>query len=251
MFNPDDNYSISIRRSSIKHSRHSQIDHSHIATSHIATSPYLNKDDAVPEIVYSEIEPALNEKQTNNNHIERSPRLNVPSSPRMHSKTLAPSSPRSGPFGGLGISDPSSDVHEEEKNTLTIPGSPRATSANTKIGSPSFPRSPDITAADAIKPSRSFHSSVLNSAFSFRSSAVAPIAEESPSDDIKDVECQSFSMTPEEIAHEQNRFIAFEPKPWFNPFYLAIAACAVLSISILFMIIFDLTMLGLGDDVFG
>jgi hypothetical protein len=248
MFNPDDNYSISIRRSSIKHSRHSQLDHSHIAP-----SPYMNKDDAVPAIVYSEITSADDNKQTN-----LSPRLNVPTSPNLRQQV--PKSPKSSPFGGLGISDPSSDdkytvVHEENKNTLAIPtttshpGSPRATSANTKIGSPSFPKSPEISHAEVVKPSRSFHSSVVTSAFSFRSSAVAPIEEESESG--KDVEIQSLPITPEELAHEQNRFIAFHAKSWFNPFYLAIVSCTALSVSIVFMIIYDLTMLGLGNDVFG
>lgn len=59
------------------------------------------------------------------------------------------------------------------------------------------------------------------------------------------------AMTREEMEHEQNRFIAFKRTSWFNPFYLAIVACTALSLSIVFMIIYDLTMLGLGTNVFG
>lgn len=231
MFNPDDNYSISIRRSSIRPSKHSQME---VAAS--AYSPVLDKG-GLPTIIYSS---DFASSVPGNVNDEGNNRLSV---------------------NGLGISHPPSDASTKLAFPSSLPASPNLSKTeknNSRTSAPSTPyldklsvpmnqsspRSPEITAASPqspIRPINSHHSSMLASVFSFKSSAIAP---NNNNDEDKKQELQEESA-------KLDRFIAFEPKPWFNPFYLAIVACGALSISILFMIIYDLTMLGLGTDVFG
>ncbi|GAN11168.1 conserved hypothetical protein [Mucor ambiguus] len=233
MFNPDDNYSISIRRSSIRPSKHSQME---VAASS-AYSPVMDKG-GLPTIVYSS---------------------------DIASAAPSESMYRRSPSNGLGISHPPSDAStklafpasapaspnlakpENNNSRTSAPSTPRMDKLTVPMN-PSSPRSPEITAAGApitpqspIRPVHSHHSSMLASVFSFRSSAIAP------NDDLDEDKKQEV----QEEHVELDRFIAFESKKWLNPFYLAIIACAALSISILFMIIYDLTLLGLGTDVFG
>lgn len=231
MFNPDDNYSISIRRSSIRPSKHSQME---VAAS--AYSPVLDKG-GLPTIIYS-------------SDFASSVPGNVGDGDNNKPST-----------NGLGISHPPSDASTKLAFPSSLPASPNLSKAeknNSRTSAPSTPyldklsvpmnpsspRSPEITVASPqspIRPINSHHSSMLASVFSFKSPAVAP---NNNNDEDKKQESQEESA-------KLDRFIAFEPKSWFNPFYLAIVACSALSISILFMIIYDLTMLGLGTDVFG
>ncbi|OBZ82474.1 hypothetical protein A0J61_09477 [Choanephora cucurbitarum] len=223
MFNPDDNCSISIRRSSIHHSRFSQMEQSVIAY-----SPAIDK---VPAIVY-------------NSNVDQSPVIpKQPSSPLPHYH---------GPPNGLGISDPSL-VHESHlmvpSATLSAPGSPDV--SNSKNQPPPFmsPKSPEITQAppSPVRGSISHHSSMLASVFSFKSpSMVAPLEQEKQ----EETKSDEYEMTPEERQHELQRFVAFKPKRWLNPFYLAIVSCAILSLSLLFMIIYSLALLGMGVNIY-
>ncbi|KAI8328070.1 hypothetical protein BD560DRAFT_417469 [Blakeslea trispora] len=221
MFNPDDNCSISIRRSSIHHSRHSQIEQSVIAY-----SPAMEK---VPAIVY------------NNNHADQSPVMaKQPSSPLPHYH---------GPPNGLGISDPSHESHLMVPSTYSAPGSPDVSSGNAKRERlPHMsPKSPEITQAppSPARGSISHPSSMLASVFSFKSpSIVAPIEQEKP------FKSFPYEMTPEEREHELHRFIAFTPRRWLNPFYLAILSCAILSLSLCFMVIYSIVMLGMGSNIY-
>ncbi|KAI8054203.1 uncharacterized protein B0P05DRAFT_561361, partial [Gilbertella persicaria] len=105
MFNPDDNYSISIRRSSIHPSRHSQVEQSIIAY-----SPAMEK---VPAIVYSDIYDSN------------------PSSPIMPKAPSSPLSPHRSP-NGLGISGPTNDSHLAVPPALSTPGSPDLSSVSSK-----------------------------------------------------------------------------------------------------------------------
>lgn len=45
-------------------------------------------------------------------------------------------------------------------------------------------------------------------------------------------------------------FHAFKPRRWLNPFYIAVVCSVCMGGSIIFMIIYDLTLLGMGTDVF-
>ncbi|CAO0790219.1 unnamed protein product [Mucor circinelloides] len=232
MFNPDDNYSISIRRSSIRPSKHSQME----VAAFPAYSPVLDRG-GLPTIVYSS---DIASKAPNEAMYKRSP------------------------SNGLGISHPPSDASTKLAFPSSAPASPNLTKLEKNCSrtsapstphidklsvpmNPSSPRSPEITVASAaattpqspIRPTNSHHSSMLASVLSFRSSAIAP----GDLDEDKKQELQEEHV-------ELDRFIAFKPKRWLNPFYLAIVSCAALSISILFMIIYDLTLLGLGTDVF-
>ncbi|CAO3638763.1 unnamed protein product [Mucor hiemalis] len=288
MFNPDDNYSISIRRSSIRPSKHSQMEQSMIAH-----SPLMDKN-GLPIIVYSDITSNNADVVSNSPIISRSPntwltpgqRQQRHPSPSASSQTVH----TAGSTNGLGISNPNSendsninpplynskDNNDTSKNNNLLspssnfssaPGSPRifnnsaAKNDDSGVRSPRLhqspnmggltataPQSPEISQASSIlnPPVRSFqpqthHSSMLASALSFKSPIVAP--------DTQSLENEN-TLSKEELEHEKNRFIAFQPKSWFNPFYLAIVSCGALGISILFMIIFDLTLLGLGKDVF-
>lgn len=261
MFNPDDNYSISIKRSSIRPSKHSQME------SNIAYSPMMDKG-GVPTIIYSDITSFNNDPiapyspnalAPGQNHLQPS----ISPSP----STLTSNTRNSA--NGLGISDPSSDngsakapLYSQKAlssqipvNTSSAPGSPRSfvsgidrKEESTKINQRSpnmarlfnpIPKSPEISQAPpyTTSPSRPFHhNSILASAISFKSSVVAP-------------EIDATSLTEADIKHENERFVAFLPKRWLNPFYLAIISCAALSVSVAFMIVYDITMLGLGNDV--
>lgn len=284
MFNPEDNYSISIRRSSIRPSKHSQIEQSIIAH-----SPLMDKN-GLPIIVYSDIASINNQDLTSNSPIiPRSPNTLLTPGQRQQRQVSPSASSQTirtgGSTNGLGISNPISEGVENTNppmytnkenidanknsnflspgsNFSSAPGSPRQfNNDEAGVRSPrlhhspnmgnvtaSAPHSPDISQALNVPnpPVRTFqpqshHSSMLASALSFKSPIVAP--------DTQSMEVEN-SLTKEELEHERNRFIAFKPKSWFNPFYLAILSCAALSISILFMIVFDLTLLGLGKDVF-
>lgn len=249
MFNPDDNYSISIRRSSIRPSKHSQME------SNIAYSPMLDKG-GVPTIIYSDItsfnnDPIIpsspNALSPGKNHLQLS---SSPSPSTLTSNTRKSSN-------GLGISDPSVDSNSVKTpvNASSVPGSPMShVSASDKKGENAkhnqrspimgkvfkpIPKSPEISQASphlAGAPRAFHHSSIFASAISFKNSVVSP-------------EIDTSNLSEADTKHENERFIAFHPKPWLNPFYLAIGSCAALGISVSFMIVFDLTMLGLGNDV--
>lgn len=258
MFNPDDNYSISIRRSSIRPSKHSQMEQSGIAY-----SPMMDKS-GLPTIVYSDIT-SFNDA----NHANQSPivpyspnNLKAPKQTQSHiSVSPAPSSQTAlsrKSTNGLGIFDPV-DTDSVNKDTLSAPhgfnlsapGSPRSFISKKDSGQATSPKqagktftpmptSPEISEAPHYpnSPNKPFqhHTSMLASALSFKSSIVVP-------------ETDVPKLSEAEIEHEKYRFIAFHSRPGFNPFYLAIVACAALSVSISFMIVYDVTMLALGDDV--
>ncbi|KAI9345764.1 hypothetical protein BD770DRAFT_437063 [Pilaira anomala] len=248
MFNPDDNYSISIKRSSIRLSKHSQMEQSSILY-----SPMIDNK-GIPTIVYSDITSfnEINNQSPGSSHNLKTPeRIPLPSSHITHSKKTT---------NGLGIFDPVSEQKSgikeavQDAHKLSDPGSPRSFMSNQskkdqythKMGMSflTMPTSPEITEAPPVPPNKSLrhNSSLLTSALSFKSSGVvAPEMEVS----------KMMMMTEEETYHENNRFIAFQPKRGFNPFYLAIVSCTALSVSIAFMIVFDVTMLALGDNVLG
>ncbi|CEI88653.1 hypothetical protein RMCBS344292_03034 [Rhizopus microsporus] len=266
MYNPEDNYSISIRRSSIKHSRAS-----HVENSVIVYSPNMDKS-MVPAIIYSDVASIDDQKGSN---ILNSPGSKpITHSPNGHLKPLHPnqslSTPssntvisQSGAINGLGISHPTYENDRLTKNTKeSSPQLPRSTLSPTSApNSPPYmspkykhkdgtspnidmlavPTTPEISHASTPgSPSiRSFRrSSMLTSALSFRSSVVAPEG------------AAVIHVEKKEDGENDDRFIAFKTTRWFNPFYLAIVVCTALTIAIVFMIIYDLVMLGRGDDVF-
>lgn len=248
MFNPDDNYSISIKRSSIRLSKHSQMEQSSMVY-----SPMVDNK-GIPTIVYSDItsfNEINNQSPGSPNNLKTPERIPLPSSSQItHSKKKT---------NGLGIFDPVSEqksgVNEaaQDAHKLSDPGSPRSFVSNKskkdqythKMGMPflTMPTSPEITEAPPASPNKSLrhNSSLITSALSFKSSGVAGAPEMEVSK----------MMTEEEAYHENNRFIAFQSRRGFNPFYLAIVSCTALSVSIAFMIVFDVTMLALGDNVLG
>lgn len=257
MYNPEDNYSISITRSSIKFSRESQMENSIMV--------YSPKGDkaSVPAIVYSGIT-SMEEKKdaslANSPNIH--PPMYSPNNLKAPDQTLHPSStpssyihhsPRS-PTNGLGISHPSyeeTDLGNSVNKTSSflkkcvLPGanlvnySPKISQHNAHKPHAQF--SPEISQAPhpASPSEKSYHhSSMFASALSFKSSIIAP--EPSP-------------VLMDEYKKENDviRFIAFKQRRWFNPFYLALFACTALGLAIVFMIIYDLVLLGTGNDVFG
>ena len=62
---------------------------------------------------------------------------------------------------------------------------------------------------------------------------------------------EKMSVINEEEQVEVEHFMAFKSRPWWNPFYVAIVSCGLLVAAVVFMVIYDLTMLGLGNNVFG
>ncbi|KAI8984130.1 transmembrane amino acid transporter protein-domain-containing protein [Mycotypha africana] len=300
MFNPDDNYSISIRRSSIRPSYHSQMEQSIISQYSPNMNVYRNdpKQKIPPTIVYNSeiagIENGFTEQQLpNKSNLDSSiypNSLNVPSSPRFtatvgqqqqqplqRSPNLAIGS-NNGTMGGLGISGPATtantttplnDQQQQQhnnnskfchtnslappnKHSSVAPGSPEISQAAAPVNVKASPRM-----TSAITPANNNNvSSMLASVFSFKSSVVSPIVVPPEGTNTASVMADmsktegELIMTPEELQHEKDRFIAFHPKRWLNPFYLAIVCCSALSISILFMIIYDLTLAGMGYNVF-
>ncbi|KAG1222997.1 hypothetical protein G6F35_004938 [Rhizopus arrhizus] len=263
MYNPEDNYSISIRRSSIKFSRTSQMENSIIVY-----SPNVDKA-VVPTIVYSDITSMDDHKEISQ---ANSPDINPPTySPNMlkaPDQQILPSSTPSSytahssqtSRNGLGISHPSYEEHklginktspnaskvflsgtdhihpsqttkkDNTTNTHLIP-SPRMN----KHTAPLSPEISQVTQPSSPSAKSYHHSPMLGSVFSFKPSVVVPIDE-----------CEK-----QEGEVNMDRFIAFKHRKWFNPFYLALLACSALSVAIVFMIIYDLVLLGMGNDVFG
>jgi hypothetical protein len=239
MFNPDDNYSISIRRSSIRPSQRSIIEQSAIVYSPVPTNDVI-----VPTIICSsDISP--DEYDT------------------AHSSNSTPTSPVSSftarsSINGLGISvlpsEKKSPLYIQQTNGLLVPpplSNHLSVSSSSSRLAVSDTRSLEIAPVSPSKSIHSHRSSILSSAFSFRSSSMVVPEEEELDEKMIQEDALEIPDAEETRAHEQNRFIAFHAKPWLNPFYLAIASCSVLTLSIFFMIIFDLTMLGLGINVFG
>lgn len=201
MYDPDDHCSASIRRSSIKNSRISQME-----GSVIVYSPNMD----VPTIVYSDL--AAQDPPNEN------PPMYTPNGglkPQRHSTN---SSTTAHSPNGLGISQPGELKPEQN---LMVPRSPEISQV--------APRSPSI---------RSYHSPRLTA--SIKSSAIAPVLEEK----------EGFEEEMQQ-QEEEERFIAFQKRPWFNPFYLALVCCTAMSLAIVFMIIYDLVYLGMGEDIFG
>ncbi|KAG1144946.1 hypothetical protein G6F37_007424 [Rhizopus arrhizus] len=269
MYNPEDNYSISIRRSSIKFSRTSQMENSIIVY-----SPNVDKA-VVPTIVYSDITSMGDHKEISQ---ANSPDINPPTySPNMLKAPDQQIQPSSTPSSytahssqtsrnGLGISHPSYEEHklginktspnaskvflsgtdhihpsqttkkDNTTNTHLIP-SPRMN----KYIAPLSPEISQVTQPSSPSAKSYHHSPMLGSVFSFKSSVVVPEPVLVPID-----ECEK-----QEGEVNMDRFIAFKHRKWFNPFYLALLACSALSVAIVFMIIYDLVLLGMGNDVFG
>ncbi|KAG1498697.1 hypothetical protein G6F46_005627 [Rhizopus delemar] len=269
MYNPEDNYSISIRRSSIKFSRTSQMENSIIVY-----SPNVDKA-VVPTIVYSDITSMGDHKEVIH---ANSPDINPPTySPNMLKAPDQQIQPSSTPSSytahssqtsrnGLGISHPSYEEHKLGINKTSpnaskvflsgtdhihpLQTTKKDNTTNTHlIPSPRMnkhtaPLSPEISqATQPSSPSaKSYHHSpMLGSVFSFKSSVVVPEPVLVPIDE----------REKQEGEVNMDRFIAFKHRKWFNPFYLALLACSALSVAIVFMIIYDLVLLGMGNDVFG
>ncbi|KAI9254882.1 transmembrane amino acid transporter protein-domain-containing protein [Sporodiniella umbellata] len=228
----DDTCSLSIRRSSLPVSRTSRLEsamnspnpdhgpvpmiiYSGISTEKLESTLGSPGPDhmPVPTIVYTEgeEEPKPPVYTAEPKKPANSLGISLPNSPSL-------AVPRS-PTNSLGISSPSLLVPRspELNSTLTVPRSPEISPAN---------RSPSIRSRQA-------------SGFSFKPSGlIVPVMEE---EDIK--------QTTEPPLIE--RFLAFKPRSWFNPFYLALVCCTAFTLAITFMIIYDLVYLSKGNDVFG
>ncbi|CAO3596993.1 unnamed protein product [Absidia cylindrospora] len=325
MYNPEDDCSISIRRSSIapsnKLSRLEQqsshfsrsprfplgsrvVNQSVISNSMFSppTSPRyggggVNDPHAtvIPTIVCSEIEtnqasdsPRIDTNNHNNNQHppppssptmlvtapqDESPRLSTSSSAGNTSTTLASAK-------GLGITDSKSSPIANSASAATNITSPTSSDPQSpkKRLQPQSPSqrhppgslSPDmaVTATTPASPPHQSHQqtpqqhgpnahSMIASALSLRSYAVAPY-ENAPHDEkVYDIDSKQLENEQLEAEEEQEqdaelrgKFIAFKKRPRFNPFYLAVLSSGAMGIAIVFMIIYDLTLLGMGDDVF-
>ncbi|KAI8886878.1 hypothetical protein K501DRAFT_330994 [Backusella circina FSU 941] len=251
MYNPEDNYSISIRRSSIMHSRASRMEHS------VTSTPYMNTNQLsvpnTPQINSNGI-PIITHSSVVTDHNNNSSFLRAPTSPDINALNI----PRgektsqnngSNPAKGLGISNTPSNTTSER---LT-PRSTAKDTANTSlagsnlIDSKYLAQSPDFNKRDNKQSPemKQVRSPIMASIISFQSS-VAP-AEPQQQKDV-DTKIEMHENVNDSSLH---RFIAFKTRKYLNPFHLAILSCGALTLAIVFMIIYDLTMLGLGNDVFG
>ncbi|KAI8143731.1 hypothetical protein BJV82DRAFT_609229 [Fennellomyces sp. T-0311] len=74
----------------------------------------------------------------------------------------------------------------------------------------------------------------------------SPVIQSSREDEKKDL---SIVIEDEQEA-ETEHFLAFKPRRWLNPFYIAVVSSGLLGLSVVFMIIYDLAQLGMGNDIF-
>ncbi|KAG1446564.1 hypothetical protein G6F46_012845 [Rhizopus delemar] len=253
MYNPDDNYSISIRRSSIKASKTNQMEGGSIT---VYPSNMETKATVVPTIVYSDAASAEDHRfdthaPTGDPPMYTPSGLKLPDQPHRPSSTpssYTAHSPNLSP-NGLGISHP---THSKDNNGLSpdLPGLSPRSSAEKNDNAPLSPKhhispnhnlivplSPEISQAPRSPSIGSQQSpSMIGSIFSFKSSAIAPEVPVGNEDKKENTE---------------DRFIAFKQRKGFNPFYLALISCAALTTAIVFMIIYDLVLLGMGNDIFG
>ncbi|KAI8329461.1 hypothetical protein BC941DRAFT_506723 [Chlamydoabsidia padenii] len=323
MYNPEENYSISIRRSSIAPSnRLSRLEHqsSHFSRSprfplgsRLAnqstisytmfsppTSPRYGGNDShaavIPTIVCSE-----NEKTPAN----ESPRMDIttqqqpPSSPTMLITTPHADSPRTSSTAGntsatlasakgLGITDskstPIGGISPPPAVVTDPPAKKRLQPQSPSQRHPPGSLSPDMAKAPG-SPSHHYHNnqhqhhhiqqqqshttqvgglnthSMIASYLSAKSSAIAPYDNAThdekihidDDDQIKHIDNIEMDQDEEhdQEAESRGKFIAFKRRPWLNPFYLAVFSSGAMGIAIVFMIIYDITLLGMGNDVFG
>lgn len=99
---------------------------------------------------------------------------------------------------------------------------------------------------------------MMASVLSVRSSVVVPYdnttSDEKVHDDdeIKHMDNEELNAEEEQDqdAELRGKFIAFKKRSWLNPFYLAILSSGAMGLAIVFMIIYDITLLGMGNNVF-
>ncbi|KAI9300601.1 hypothetical protein BJ944DRAFT_291577 [Cunninghamella echinulata] len=176
---------------------------------------------------------------------------------------------------GLGISHQqqqpsSSPLLQSNNNNTNTNNNIIQTPANAFI--PSSPQlgyglSPDINKINTPTSSPHYHphqqqhhQSMITSVLSVRS-AVAPYHQhhnvhnqpihEKSIIEQEDENKQIDVLSMEQVDKLRGKFIAFQQRPWFNPFYLAVFSSVVLALAIVFMIIYSIVLLGMGQDIFG
>ena len=173
---------------------------------------------------------------------EPPPSLLVVNPPPLPNGTIIPNSPSS--------QKPPS-IQGSLNNALTVPppieSSPRSTLATTTVGSA---QGLGITPSSQNKEEdQSPRGSLwISSNLSLRN---PPIASSIIVDGGSGVKNPSDTKQEEQQVMEEERdyFMAFKPRPWLNPFFVAVIACSLLTIGVIFMIIYNITMAALGNDM--
>ncbi|ORX56222.1 hypothetical protein DM01DRAFT_1303639 [Hesseltinella vesiculosa] len=283
MYNPEQDCSISIRRSSIQRSHLSRLEHQSMASPRSPylfgsrlqnqsvisqsmlsppTSPRYQQDPhpqpPIPTIVYNE-----------NDEFTSTEKTQAPGSPSLQVEPHPRPSTSSGDNGstlasarGLGITDSTHPSPQQDDTLRTTQksvkpktsGRSQATSTTAAAGS----LSPDMAKGTTnIPPSPQLsqnRQSMIASVLSVRSSIVAPYDNQQPPPLPSDEKVPDYDQVQEETeeeARQRGKFIAFHKTKYFNPLHLAILCCGLMSFAIVFMILYDIIMLGLGNDVFG
>lgn len=236
MYFPEENKSISLRRTSnLYQSRLSRMEQSGITKSYPGSPLSFGRSPRSPRSPRSDNPPpAIVLRQDTQANIET---LQVPAASPQGSPNIlrVPDSPRP-------------RTSNESRPTTTTLASAQGLGITPKVEeSPSSPPQADISPRIVKSPqSNRIASNLICSNLSLRNnSAVAPSGIIVTDSDIKNEQ----AIIQEEHVEEQPHFMAFKPRPWLNPFYVAVVSSILLSVSVVFMIIYDLTMLGLGRDV--
>ncbi|KAI8994781.1 hypothetical protein BDB01DRAFT_902473 [Pilobolus umbonatus] len=256
MFDPDGNYSISIRRSSIRPSKCSQIEHA----PSITTPRFLleqsseishTQDNVVPAIVYNDN--TVDEECTPGHgslHTLRSNMTRRKENGNHHSSHSAPPSPLlNKPRSVVGrvnsyndseatynhLSTPMAAIHIVESIHINDHLMPQNQSHQRHTTSIDMSQISSIHISSLIAP----HLSSIATSHPHSLKSFTPIP-------------QSFLDDTSKIDYNdtQKPFAAFPTHDCFNSFYLAIFSCVILVTSIVFMIIYYLILLGMGKSVF-
>ena len=275
MYHPEENRSVSIRRSEIAY-RTSRI--SRMEQSVLSKSPRFSGTPRSPGSMRSPLSP----RSPRHHHGELSPAppivfsdeppsslLQVPSavspqsSPRMNgdNKQQAHGSPIMGVTDSPKLNVPGSPVTSPKMNNaspnnkaLKVPATAQGDSASNSNSNQTLAASPaqglgitPSTTNDTNKEDEHKTSSWILSGLSLRNSNInhnnnlsSVIEEESK---VKEDDQMDDLL-------EGPGFHAFKPRRWLNPFYIAVVCSVCMGGSIIFMIIYDLTLLGMGTDVF-
>ncbi|KAF7726855.1 hypothetical protein EC973_008362 [Apophysomyces ossiformis] len=245
MYNPEENRSISLRRepSRLRSNISSRLEQSRLSKkdtmdSKPTQSPRLD----IPAIVFSS--DVVDEPTGGGSPMTTTPTATTPTrlSPRLSIVT--------GPFTehvstkALGISGPAGSDTEHEMTEEVVLSSLSCSSTvqkDDKTLSP--PTSSPNMAKTPPSPMSSRSSGIISSFLAPRSPSVVPSFT---SAGLEEAKMGSFLEVEEENFEP---FAAFERRRWLNPFVLAIVSSILITIAVIFMIIYNVVMLALGTDL--
>ncbi|CDH54422.1 aaap amino acid permease [Lichtheimia corymbifera JMRC:FSU:9682] len=254
MYHPEENRSVSIRRSEIAYrtSRISRMEQSVLSKSpRFSGTPRSPLSPRSPRHHHGDFSPAppivFSDEQPPPSSLLQVPSAISPqNSPRMAGDNKQHGSPIMGITDSPNLNVPGSPITSPKMNTANV--SPNNKALKTLATSPAqglgITPSPTNNKEDEHKTSSWILSGLSlrnNSNINHNNNNLSSVIEE-------ESKVQEDDQMDDLL--EGPGFHAFKPRRWLNPFYIAVVCSVCMGGSIIFMIIYDLTLLGMGTDVF-